>query len=160
LLHAAVNIKDTIQNKKEMKGGKIMSSDVLNVIFSIIWILICVFTGVKILIQTKVFCKIPNAIKTKGTIASIDWDPYHVRRISDTGYDGLARVKYVVDAKEYYVKTTYTSQSFKENMVMYVKYSKNNPSLSVIIPRFRDVLWGIVIISIGIIGPLILFLIF
>lgn len=135
-----------------------MSTSFGIVISSLVGLLL-VIPGIVLIVKTGLLKKIPNKETVEGVVYSIDWCPYRVNHKDVAGYEGRARVKYIITDKPYFIDTTFTSASFKENMNLKVIYNKDDPNEAVVKPRFIDMLLGIILVISGLLYIIVCFII-
>ena len=105
-----------------------------------------IIVGIIIIIVFGNYKKIPNAKKVKGIICSKEYK-YDSREKIPTFY---RNIKYIVDGKEYYIKTKDRSSNYREGRKIIVKYNSQNPEQAITIHSFNAYIVPLVFILFGI----------
>lgn len=95
-----------------------------------------------------VFKRVPNQKKVKGEIYSNEFS--HYERDEDGGSNlYYFYVRYIVDGKEYSIKSKYTSSYRRIGSKVIVRYNSENPEDAVIVDKLI-IIFGLIFIGIGI----------
>ncbi len=107
---------------------------------------VSIIIGFVVLIVFGFFKRVPNQKKVKGVICDNEFSHYE----SDDGTNMYYYyVRYIVDGKEYLLKSNFTSSYRRIGSKVIVRYNSENPEEAVIVDMFV-VIFAIVFIVIGI----------
>lgn len=110
--------------------------------------IVCVILGFFMLFVFGVFKKVPNQKKVKGKIYRNEFSHY------ESDEDGGSNlyyfyVRYIVDGKEYSIKSKYTSSYRRIGSKVIVRYNSEDPEDAVIVDKMI-IIFGLIFIVIGI----------